>query len=287
MPRRLGPTPASPTPAPPPQTQYVAVRTKGLTIINALGGASLDAITAIETPEGYLQMDAKLAQIRNAKAQWALALEPIGGPLSRAIEYAKKTLSEAKKAAEGVTQLDKEIVGRLDAMEDRCKFLMADFKRNEARRLREAEEATRQEAARLEEEARKRAIQAASTKSPQLRARLEQQRAELEAQAREVEEKVDTLVEPVKGASSAARTIQKVRVTDLVAFFHAITDYAPVNGVYQMRKPPLRTVDKKGLEALLADVVQARLTDLFKEQPGVVASWPGVEVYDDISIAHR
>lgn len=285
MAKRLGPPPPAPAPQTVKPTEFVAARTKGLQLLATLQPASLDRIVSIDSAEGYLQMDAKLAAIRNTKAQWKLALEPIVGPLSRAIQKQKEALAEAKKAAEGATQLDAEITSRLDALERRCKQLMADYKMAEQRCIDEERQAREQETRRLQEVARQKALLAASAKTPQLKARLEQQHAELTQQMEAIQEQ--DAPAPVKGAASTSRTQQKVRIDDPLKFLRAVTDYEPTNGVYAMGRPPLKTTDRKGEEAWLVEIVSARLNDLFREQPGVVASWPGVTVYDDISIANR
>lgn len=287
MARRLGPKPAeSPAPAKVTPEQFISTRTKGLQLITQLQPATLDRIVKIDSPEGYLQMDAKLAAIKNVRAQWKLALEPISGPLDRAIQKMKEGLAEAKKAAEGAKHLDQEVSSQLDRMEYRVKGLMEDYKREERRQIEEKAQEKARAAQELKEKAKQKAIQAAAAKTPQMKARLQQQQSELEEQAFEVQVE-DEATTPVKGASSVARVQQKVRIADPIAFLKAVTDYQPVSGVYTMGKPPLRTTDRKGEDAYLVEIVSARLTDLWREQPGVVASFPGVVIEDDIIIAGR
>lgn len=274
-------------PAVPPQT-FVQTRTKGLQLLNALQPPSLLKVTSIDTQEGYLEMDAVLARIKNTRAQWTLAMEPISGPLTRAIAHQKAALAEAKKAAEGATQLFNEVAAQLDRIEAHCKSLMQAFKVEEARQIREAELTQAREAQQLRDEAQRRAIQAAAAKTPQLKARLEQQRADLERQAEEVASEPVLEMQPVKGASSTSRTLQKPVVQDTLAFLHAMQDYESDAGVYRMGTPPLTVMNHKKQEvAALVEVVHARLMDLYREQPGVVASWPGVVIVDDIQIANR
>jgi len=285
MAKRLGPKPpVEVTPVKP--TQFVAARTKGLQLLATLQPISIERIVSIDSPEGFLQMDAKLAAIRNARAQWKLALDPIAGPLERAIQKQKEALAEAKKAGEGVRQLEAEVGDRLDMLERKAKQLMADYKQREQRRIADEKREKERKAQALIDEANRKRLQAASARTPQLKARLEQQRAELEAQAEEVSEQSEE-VTPVKGASSTTRTQQKVRVVDPMKFLAAVKSYEPTAGVYDMAHPPLMTTDRNGEPTPLVEIVSARLNDLFREQPGVVASWPGVEVYDDITIAGR
>lgn len=285
MPRRLGPKPPD-VPQAPPQTPYVQARTKGLQLLATLNPAALTRVVTIDTPEGYLQMDRNLALIRNVRAQWLQAFQPILGPLEKTIEKQKEALAHAKEAAKGAKDLSGEITGKLDTLERHVKLLMENYKRLEAEQIEEAKRETERQALALKNEAAKKKLASLAAKTPQVRARLEQQAAEVAAQAEQVQAQAETLA-PVKGASSSSRTQKKVRVKDPLAFLAAVRDYTPVGGVYEMGTPPLMTTDKKGEPAPLVDIVAARLNDLFREQPGVVASWPGVEVFDDISIANR
>lgn len=285
MARRLNPTPV-PIVAPPPSRDLVPTRTKGIQIVNALAPSDLMSVTRIESPEAYLEMDAMLASIKGGRAKWALAIAPISEPLLRSIQKQKEALAAAKEAAKGVEALNGDISARFDAMERHVKGLMSAYKMEEARILREREEADRAESRRLQQEANRLALKASSAKSPQLKAKLEQERADLEQQAETLEDQAEQLPLSVKGASSTERREKKVKV-DLIAFFHAIQDYEPVQGVYRMMVPPLRTTDKKGEPCLLAEVVSARLTDLWREQPGVVESWPGVTIEEEVTIANR
>lgn len=286
MAKRLSAMPAVQTPTAPNPTQFVTVRAKGLQIVSSLQPSSFEKITSIDTQEGYLQVDAKLAQIRNGKAQWKLALKPISEPMELTIKRQKEALAAAKAAAKGVEQLDAEVSDAFDRLEAHAKFLLGDFKQREMRLLREAEEAKAAEAEELRRQAAVRAAQAAGARTPQLKARLEQQRADLEAQA-EVVETQPTPLSPIKGAASVSRVQKKVRIVDPIAFLRAVVDYQPTMGVYRTGVPPLECTDKKGAVALLVEIVGARLNDLYREQPGVVTSWPGVEEFDDITIAGK
>lgn len=286
MAKRLTTPPATKPSAPATPTQFVAVRTKGLQLVQTLAPSSFLAIRSIDSEEGYLQIDAKLASIRNGKAQWKLAMQPITGPLDLAIQKQKEALAAAKDAAKGAQQLDAEVCEQFDKLEQHAKALLKDF--NERKLLAAKQEAQERadEEERLRQLARSKAMQAMAAKTPQLRARLEQQRAELEAKAEEVAE-TPVEVAPAKGASSVARVQKMVRISDPIAFLRAVVDYEPTMGVYRTGVPPLRCTDKKGEEALLVEIINARLQDLYREQPGVVTSWPGVEEFDNITIAGK
>lgn len=285
MAKRLTPAPPTPTPTVAP-SQFVAVRTKGLQLVQTLAPSQFLAIESIDSPEGFLEIDAKLATIRNGKAQWKLALQPITGPLDLAIQKQKEALAAAKAAAKGAEQLDAEVTAQFDRLEAHAKKLLRDYKEQEQRLLAEAAREKEEEEERLRIQARTKAAQALAAKTPQLRARLEQQRADLEAQAEQVATQ-STPVAPVKGVSSVVRVQKKVRIVDPIAFLRAVVDYEPTMGVYRTGVPPLRCTDKKGDVADLVEIVNARLQDLYREQPGVVASWPGVTEFDDINIAGK
>lgn len=266
-----------------PPAQIVKVRAEGISLITPLKPL-VDRLT-ITDPESYLAADGLLARIRNARALWVTKLEPIRGPLQRAIAAAKEAVKHAKDAAQGADQLHADVDGPLAQLEGDVKQAMIAYKVEERRQLQAAEEERQRAAQTIRDEAARKAIAAVAAKTPQMQARLREQQAALEVQAAEV--LTQDMAEPVKGASSNDRTTAKVRIVDLLAFIHAAEDYHPQAGVYRMGHPPLRSHNKRGELMELIEVVQARLNELYREQPGVVKSWPGVEEYDDIIIARR
>jgi hypothetical protein len=108
-----------------------------------------------------------------------------------------------------------------------------------------------------------------------MKAKLAEARAKLEVPV----ESVSDLNPTVRGAASTSRTLTKVRVIDPEAFLSAMQDYEPKAGIYQTGHPPFSVIDP--------EMLRVRLNALFKEQPGVVTTWPGIEVYQDVIIAGR
>lgn len=262
---------------PPPPANLVKVRADGITLLNPLKPA-VENLT-IETAEDYLEADAMLARIRNARAVWKLKMEPIQGPLLRAIEANKTALAESKKAVEGANQLFNEVNEPLNQLEAHTKALMVGYKQAEARQLREADEERQKKAQALLAEAREKERQAANAKTAGMRARLAQTRADLEQKAQEIIDTKPVESMPVKGAASTSRTQEKCRVSNLMEFLHHLEDYEPKAGVYKKGIPPASLIDPAAL--------QTALNKVFSEQPGIVKSWPGIEIYDAITIANR
>ena len=245
----------------------------------------------ITDEEGYLQADFLLARITSARNTWRTKIDPILRPLKEAVAKAKEALDHTKI-------LDKEVDGPLEALEGTVKGAMRDYKLAEARQLQAAREEEERKAQALRDEAMKKAAAAISARTPQMRAKLEQARADLEQQATATEMQAEAFI-PVRGAASTTRTVQKIRIADPVAFVSALRDYAPRAGIYQIGHPPLTILTHKihktkvGGNAELVEsgsAVECMVSEvgkIFAMQPGVVQSWPGVEVYDDIIIAKK
>lgn len=280
MPRKA----ATPLPATqPPNPALVRARTEGIQLVSPLKPA-VDALIGqnILTDEDYIHADALLARIKTARALWATKLSPIRGPIDKAI-------TELKNSLVGVKALDAEVDGPLAILQEKVRGAMTSYKIEEARQIQEAQEKADAEAQRIRDEANRKAQQATQAKTPQLRAKLEQARADLEVKATQVETQTPI---PVQGASSSTRSVQKVRISDPVAFVAALKAYSPRAGIYELGHPPLTILTHKTLRSgemreddSPLDAMRAEVSKIFSVQPGVVASWPGVEVFDDVIIA--
>lgn len=277
MPRKA----ATPLPATqPPNPALVKARTEGIQLVSPLKPA-VDALVIVDG-EGYIHADALLSRIKTARALWATKIAPIRGPIDKAI-------TELKNSLVGIKALDSEVDGPLEVLQEKVRRAMAEYKIEEAREIREAQEEKDRQAARIREEARKKEQQAIAAKTPQLKAKLEQARADLEATATLVETNVPT---PVQAASSATRWVTKVRISDPVKFVAALKSYTPRAGIYELGHPPLTILTHKTLrngemreDDSPLDAMRAEVSKIFSVQPGVVQTWPGVEVYDDPIIA--
>lgn len=277
MPRKA----ATPLPATQPANPaLVRARTDGIQLLSPLAPA-VQALT-IEDAEGYIHADALLARIKTARALWKSKMDPIRGPIDKAI-------TELKNSLVGIKALDAEVDGPLEKLQERVRQTMTDYKIEEARQIRQAQIEQEEKANRFRLEAAKKAQQATAAKTPQLKAKLEQARADLESTATLVEAQTPT---PVQAASSSTRTVQKILIEDPVAFVASLKAYQPRAGIYELGHPPLTILTHKTLrngemreDDSPLDAMRAEVSKIFSVQPGVVATWPGVKVYDDIIIA--
>lgn len=267
-----------------PSPVMVQKRVEGLTLVSPL--RHLVTALVVKTAEDYLQADALLARVNTAEATWALKINPIREPIDKA-------MAELKLSLEGVKALDDEVAVPLATLKASIKQKMKDYKVLEATQIREAKQLQDEAARRLRDEAAKKQLAETAAKTPQMKAKLAQARADLETAAQVVEMPTAEST-PIRGVSSTSRTVQKVRVKDVDAFLSALAAYAPVSGVYKMRVPPLTLLTMHTTrtgeqipEGSAIDKITAEITKIYSTQPGVVASWPGVELYDDVIIAGR
>lgn len=268
-----------------PDLALVKARSEGMQIVSPLQPLVMRLV--IKSSEDYLAADTVLARIKNARKLWATKIDPIRDPIDRAIKDLKESLT-------GIKALDVEVDGPLELLEAKVRTKMKDYKTEELRLIEDARRLQEEDARRLREQAERAAQQARIAKTPQMKAKLEQVRADLEVQATITEEDYD---KPVQGGTTSTRVVQKVRIVDPVAFVASLEDYAPRADLYRMEHPPLTVLTHKihkiratGQTELVEDesaldVMRAEVSKIFAVQPGVVQSWPGVEVYDDVIIA--
>lgn len=260
-------------------------RVEGIKLITPLQ-VEVSAL-AIQNDEEYLQADFMLARVKAALATWDQKISPVLTPL-------QKVLAEAKLAMDGAKSLDKEVRGPLEGLEVDIKGKMRNYKLLENQRVLEAQAAAAQAAAELRQRSLAAATAAAVAKTPQAKARLEQQQATLQAEAASVVEQAIIDTAPVKGAASSDRKVKKLRISNPVAFLAAVQDYEPRAGLYNMGHPPLTLLTHKmnRIGALTEkdsalETVLVELGKIHSVQPGVVLSWPGVTEFDDVIIANR
>lgn len=216
----------------------------------------------VTTNSEYAYADSLLGRVRTAQKSW-------GGVWARIQE---KSIKPLRASLEGLYEVNREIEKPLTDLEESIKKLMKSYKMAEAKRLNDEAAAKAAEVRRLQAEADAKAAAALNAKTAQMRGKLEAARIKLETQAAAVqEEEVDV---PVLGVDSGTRKVPAWRLvyddehgSHLAEFLLAI-----ING----------TVPADAV--LLNDkFINAR----FKAKPEEVASWPGIEVYDDIQIVGR
>lgn len=249
-------TPKTPT-APAPTASLQTIERRGLQLTMPLQ-RSVQGLT-ITDEESYLQADSLLGRIVTARRTWEAEIGPILRPLKKAIDAAKEAMLGAKK-------LDAKVDGPLGLMESQVKLVMRDYKIEEARQIREAEDAREQERRRLDEERRKAELTAAAAKPNSIKARLADART---AAIQEQEQALDQQEEsaPVKGSTSTTRTTKSWRITDKTLF---------LKGILLGKIPD----DMVSINTVLVG-------KQFRDDPTVLTAWPGIELYDDVSIVRR
>lgn len=275
---------AKTTPQTPP-VDLVKLRTEGSALIRPLQGRIVD-ITITDT-QTYLEADAFLGEIVTARRLWTAKLEPVRTPQQRAIDAAKVALAEAKKAAAALDGFHDEYDRQLVALETRIKNAMRDFKLLEARQAREEQERKDREEAEARRQAEEAARQAQAARTPKLKARLEQRAADLAQRAEEIQQPEPVAPRPTGGMASTARRMRFPVVVNPEAFLAAAQTYRPAADLYREGHPPIVMVDRRGVEKPLIEIHLSRLEELWREQPGIVETWPGVKIEEDFNIARR
>lgn len=225
-------------------TRAQAISVSGL-VLSQLDG--LQVVTATD----YAFADALLTRIRTAKIAVGDKLNPIIRPIYEGLE--------------ALYALKRELEKPLDDGERLVKAKMKEYKLEEARQIRAADEERQRAAEKLREQAEEKERKEALAKTAQMRDRLAAQRIALERKAEEVEEaEVDG---PVKAAGSRTRTVTTWRLTDKMTFLlGAIEGTIPLDAV---------------------SIVQPVITKALRDNPKLVASWPGIEIVEDVQIVGR
>lgn len=207
----------------------------------------------VTTPEQYEQADQLLTRVREARRRWLGKLSPILDPLA-------ETMKSAKKAMDGAKALLNEADKPLEQLELQVRGAMKTYKIEEARQIREAQD----EQALLQQEIAATAAREAAARTAPQRARIAQQRENLEALADAV-----TLETPAKTIvdNSGTRTKPAWRIKDHAEF--------------------LKYVGDGTLPADCVLVNTVKMNAYFKDDPEGMKAWPGIEIFDDITIVAR
>lgn len=213
---------------------------------------------AIVDAGGYAYADTLLGRIRSQRKGWGA----IWGRIQ------DKTIRPLRASLDGLYELNRDIDGPLEKLENAVKKTMKDFKTEEARQIAAANEEKERERIRLEQEAAEKAKQAEQARTPQLRGRLTNQAVQLQQQAATVAQQEAPT--PVRGTSSTTRTTPAWRLKDPSAIFDFLQDI--LDG-------------KIPAEAILLN--KQYIDSVFKSQPEVIMGWSGIELYDDIQVVGR
>lgn len=205
----------------------------------------------IRTQEDYAVADGMLNRLIVAQREWVDRVDKVLRPLNAARKEMLDLRAELSKPLESAESAIRQSMGTFRRMEQE------ENRRLERERLL-AEDKVRQEAE------RKRQL-ASQTAAPIARARLEAAAEKLDQKADIIES--TPLPEPVRVVNSGTRTILKWRVKDSMEVVKAVMDGNLSTDVL--------SIDEKYVNQKL------------RENPNLVRSWPGFEVYEDVVIVAR
>ena len=208
----------------------------------------------IETEDDYRQMDVYLGDIARARKTWTAKLAPIRDPLKDAVTAAKKAMTAADA-------LFKEVDTPLAELETVARTRMKDFQVEKQRRITAAAE----EQQRIQAEIDRAAQVEAYGRTAQQRMKASLHRTILEEKQAEVFEAAPVLAQADGSGSRVSRKIRAVNPSKLLRFI--ADNYDDLSDC--------------------AEIVQSALNKRFKEDPEGMAAWPGVEIYDDVTIVRR
>lgn len=252
MPLKKSVVPHTPPVVGPSAALIAKAKKEGLNLIPSLqeevGGL------AITSEDDYLRADTLLSDIARARKTWTAKLAPIRDPLKQAVSAAK----QAQKAAD---DLFKEVDTPLDSLENKVRLSMKGYRQEELRLI----QAKQEEQQRIQREIDRAAEVEAYGRTSTQRAKATATREVLEEKQAEVFN--DTPV-PVQVEGSGARVSKKIRPSDPAKLLRFIADNYDV--LFDC-----------------AEVVQSALNKRFKDDPEGMASWPGVVIYDDVTIVRR
>lgn len=222
----------------------------------------------IKTDEDYQEADLLLSQIRLGQHTW-LEGPKVPNPKSK-WRGINAIIAPIYEGLQGLYSLRNEGSAHFDEMEETTKAKMKAFKLVEKERVRLEEEVKRKEQERLQREQDKKAQQLAAAKTAPARERIIERQMEIKQEIKEVKK---TKSVTVKAAGSTSRTVRKPLIDNFRVF---------AEGILQLTE----SEDEAGLMNLL-EANQTALNSLWKEQPDLVESLPGVIIHEDIVIAGR
>lgn len=227
----------------------VKARTEGNALVSPLKNKVESLV--IDCEEAYQEMDGLLAQIMNARRVWLAKIDPIIAPIRAGLDL--------------LYSLKNDIKDPLDDYEKIAKKKMKDYKLEEARQLRLAEDnrLAKIETDRRAAEEKQRKADAA--KSKPLKQKLETEAAALTTNADILD--LGGAAKPVVAANSTVRAKKVAQVGNLSKLLQGIIDGVIPDDIIQINQVELNTA--------------------YRIDPETVASWPGVTIIDDINISGR
>jgi hypothetical protein len=225
---------------------------EGLALVPPLKDA-VEELT-IETEDDYRQMDVYLSDIARARKTWTAKLAPIRDPLKEAVAAAKRAMTAADA-------LFKEVDTPLAELEATARLRMKAYQTEKQRRISAAADEQR----RIQEEIDRAAQVEAYGRTAAQRQKATATREALEEKQAEVFESAPVLAQ---ADGSGSRVAKKIRASDPAKLLRFIADnYEEL--------------------ADCAEILQPALNRRFKDDPEGMGAWPGVEVYDDVTIVRK
>jgi hypothetical protein len=228
-------------------------KTEGLALLTPLRTEAdrLIGISGIYTADEYLSADALFGRIKQARKTWKDRMERIIRPIRLGLDE--------------LYSLNREVDAPLAKLEDAVERKMVAYKQEERRQLQAAENERLQR-----EQAEQRRLAEIAAKEE--RAKTDAMRAKLAEQRQAVEERLaEQAAEPqpeaVSGFHSSLRTKKVPKVANNLGFIGGVAE-----GV---------------IPADCITINMVRLRAYYKDDPETVASFPGVVIVDDDSIAGR
>lgn len=250
-----------------PSTELARTKQQILSILPPL--KSEVATLVIETEDDYQRADGLLTRIMTSKRFW-LKGDPTGK--WKGIDAIIKPFREG---LDGLYDLKNDGLKPHTLMEADVKEKMRAFKIREVQEIAEANRVRDEAAAKLQREIDAKQSRVDAAKTPKMREKLMGQQMDLEQQRKSVTRETSA---PVKAAGSATRRTRTPVVKDF---------YALVAGIIAINSVNTSTDNETAIPIDLLQVNTARLMQLWKDNPELVAQLPGVEIEDDIIIAGR
>lgn len=210
---------------------------------------------SIKTAEDYAYADGLLSRVRAARGIW----KPIWARIQ------EKSIKPIRDGLEGLYEMNREVDGPLEKLEEAIKRPMKAFKIHEAFEIARKRQLQEAEVARLAREAEEKQRAAEQAKTPQMRGRLVAQAAKAQEQS-EVIAAIEAPA-PLQVEGSGTRTKKKPEVSDRAVFLKAMADgFIPEDCII---------------------INQAKLNAYYKDDPEGMQVWPGISIVDDIQIVGR
>lgn len=242
-----------PEPVAEPKVDLIKARAEGITILSPLQ-KRINTLQ-VKTEGDYLLADEALKDVAEAEKAWLGKIDP--------------PIAHIRSGLDMLYELKNSVWNPLKALKDDIKKKMVAYKVEERRLIQEAETAKERERLRLEAEAQSLRDKEEAAKTKARKNQLIEQRAAVEQAAAEVEQ--IPVQAPVKGVGSSTRYPLKCRVTDLGLLMAHILE------------------SNEDLTSLIeANMAQLEALRRLQDPPVKAGKWmPGVEVFEDISIATR